>query len=271
MSPLSLDAVGVGLFAERMVLARASGAWRRRVAREETIEFAPAAPGVPQWQPAVDALAAQAASGVFARARVTLVLSNRFVRYALVPASAALAAEEEMLALARHRIAHACGSDDDQWEARLSPGAPGESRLACAIERKLLDALQACMRPLGGRYASLQPHLMASFNRVRSRLGRNAVWLAVAEPGMLCLALLEDAAWRSVHAFKVGADWDSELPEILDRELCLMEGETDCDRVVVFAPESPPLALPRASKWRFAQLRAGVPAGAGAAFAEGGG
>jgi hypothetical protein len=248
------DKLGIALFPERMVLARASGGFRRRLVHKEIVAFAPPEPGRRPWQPAVDALAAKVAAGALAKADVTLVLSNRFVHYAVIPWSDSLGSKEEELAFARHCFARVHGSEADDWEIKLSSAKPGKSRLACAVEQPLIEALNACMGPLAGQYRSLQPHLMASFNGWRTRLGARPAWLVVAEPGLLCLALLQDGCWHNVRTIKVGADWISELPSVLAREECLVDSATPCDEVLLFAPDAvQPLVLD-AGKWRIKTL-----------------
>jgi hypothetical protein len=246
--------LGVALFPERLVIARASGGFRRRLEHKEILELPPAQAGVPPWRPAVDALAEKVATGELAHADVTLVLSNCFVHYTLVPWSEALGGKEEELAFARHCFARVYGSEVDAWALKLSPAGPGKPRLACGIEQELVDALSSCMTALGRRYRSLQPHLMASFNRARARLDERPTWLVVVEPGLLCLALVQDGRWQSLRTLKVGPDWIEQLPGILAREECLIDSPAECDQVLVFAPDAPDAVVPRAGKWRIEKL-----------------
>jgi hypothetical protein len=252
------DQLGIALFPERLVLARTSGGFRRRLLHKEIVALAPAEAGVPLWQPALDALAAKAAAGALARANVTVVLSNRFVHYTVVPFSDTLGSKDEELAFARHCFARVYGSETDGWELKLSSANPRKPRLACGVEQPLVEALNTHLRPLGSRYRSLQPHLMASFNNARGRIGERAAWLVVAEPGLICLALLQDGCWQSVHTIKVGADWVSELPGVLDREECLVDSQTECARVSVFAPDGPQEMVLQPGKWRVENLTPGL-------------
>jgi hypothetical protein len=262
--------LGIALFPERLVLARASGGFRRRLVHKEIVAFAPSEPGMPPWQPAVDALAAKVAAGALAKADVTLILSNRFVHYTVVPWSDTLGSKEEELAFARHCFARVHGSEADGWEIKLSSTKPRKPGLACAVEQSLIEALNMQMRPLASRYRSLQPHLMASFNRWHARFGRRPAWLVVAEPGLLCLALLQDGCWQGVRTVKVGADWIGELPGVLAREECLVDSATQCDEVLLFAPDAAQPLMLEAGKWRISKLLPtllpGMPAGADAPF-----
>ena len=175
MSLLWPDQLGVALYPERLLMARSSGGLRRSIKHKQIVAVAGGEAGAPIWQPAVDALASQVALGAMAGARVTLVLSNRFVHYASIPYSDALGSAEEQLAFVRHCFSRVHGSQADGWAIRLSQAGPGKARLACGVEQTLVDALAKVMAPLGSRYRSLQPHLMASFNRWRTRL--------IAQPG----------------------------------------------------------------------------------------
>ena len=270
MSPLWRKQVGIALYPGRLVLARASRGMRRRLEHKAIVELPPAQPGMPPWQPGVDALAEKVAAGELAKVDVTLVLSNCFVRYMLVPWSEALGGREEELAFARHCFAHVYGSEVEGWALKLGSAGPGQPRLACAIEQKLVDALSSCMAALGSRYRSLQPHLMASFNRARARLDERPAWLVVAEPGLLCLALVQDGNWQSVRTLKVGPDWIEQLPGMLAREECLIDSRAECDQVLVFAPDGPDTVAAQAGKWRFEKLVPslfpGTAAGADAPF-----
>ncbi len=254
MSLLWPDQLGVALFPDRLLLARASGRWRRRLVHKQIITLDAAAAGAPPWQAAVDALASQVAAGAMAGAAVTLVLSNRLVHYTPVPHSDALGSAEEELAFVRHCFARVHGSQADTWAIRLGQARPRKTRLACGVEQALVDALAKVMAPLGRGYRSLQPHLMASFNRWRDQLAARAGWFVVAEPGLLSIALLGDGGWHSVRTLKVGGDWPRELPGVLSREELLAGGDAQCEEVLLFAPDATQPLLLNPGKWRINML-----------------
>ena len=270
MSLLSPDQLGIALFPQRLLLVRSSGGLRRRLVHKEALAFAPAQAGVPAWQAATDALAQIISTTALPRAQVKLILSNHFVHYLVIPWRDGLSNQEEEWAYARHCFERVHGSDAAHWKLRLCSDTPGEPRLACAVEPALIEALRAHLGPLGRRYRSLQPHLMASFNSCRAQIGKGPTWLVVAEPGLLCLALLHDGRWHSINRVKVGPDWLNELPRLLEREEYLLEGARPCLDVVLIAPDAmQALALP-AGKWRFKTpmpaLLAGMSVGIDAPF-----
>jgi hypothetical protein len=143
------------------------------------------------------------------KADVTVVLSNHFARYTVVPPQADATAEEE-LALARFQFAKIHGERVRGWEVRISRAGDGP-RLACAIDASLLERLKACF-PKGGkaRLASVQPALMAAYNATRKRIPREGAWLLLTEPGRSCLARVAAKGWGSVQNGPE-SDWERQI------------------------------------------------------------
>jgi hypothetical protein len=213
------ERVEIGFYPDQLVLARGKAA--------ESITLTPAAPPEPRWRAGLDALATlEALSG----ADVTVVLSSFFVRYALVPASEALSSAAERLAFARHCLARIYGSVAEAWVVRLS----GE--VACGVDAHLVDGLRSALGVRGNRLRSVQPRLMAAFNRHRRELGEKASWFVDVEPGLASLALLASHKWQSLRSVKLRASWEEELPGLLAREACFVDTPADCPRIVHASP-----------------------------------
>lgn len=150
---------------------------------------------------------------------VTVVLSNHFVRYAIVAPQDNVTPQEE-LALARFQFARIHGERARGWEVRLSRPGSGP-RLACAIDASLLERLKACFPGAGkARLASVQPCLMAAYNRLRDRIPREGAWLLLTEPGRSCLARIATRGWASVHNSNE-TDWE----RMIERERSRAAGE----------------------------------------------
>jgi hypothetical protein len=147
--------------------------------------------GAEPWQ---GALAALRDLGFERPSRVTVLLSNHFVRYAVFPWSDALATEAEEQAYVRHQFARIHGERAQGWAFRWSDG------LAAAIDQGLLQALAPCFPPQGkARLVSVQPALMAAFNRARAAVPAAGAWLVMAEADRACVALHANGRWRSVQ------------------------------------------------------------------------
>lgn len=255
MSPLWRDRLCIGLSPLRLTIARIAGIWRSRLVHKNIIPVMHAEPGVIAWQPMLDALQEYVANGDTASADITLVLSSHLAHYTLVPWSELLAGEGEELAFARQCFADTYGNIADRWAIRLTDGSPGATRLACAVDRDLLEAIDAIMAPLGRRYRSLQPHLMKSFNAWRRRLRGKGAWLVIAEEGVLSLSLLENGEWQAVNTIKVDDSWPMELPFILEREGNLCHTDSECNQVFLFSAESADKVTCESDRWNIENLR----------------
>jgi hypothetical protein len=149
------------------------------------------------------------------RVDVTVVLSNHFVRYAVLPDHDGAATPEEELALARFHLTKIHGERVKGWEVRVS------ERLACAIDAALLEGIKKAFTGKGGvKLVSVQPRLMAAYNGARRRIPREGAWLVLAERGRTCLARIAAKGWASVHN-----GWETDAEELLERERSRASGE----------------------------------------------
>jgi hypothetical protein len=217
----------------------------------EWLAAAAAGPEAAPWRGAVQALATAlpARAGHAARARV--VLSNRLVRYALVPWSDALGDAEEEAAFARHCFERVYGEAAAQWELRVSDERDGLPKLASAVDAALPGALREVFAAAGVRLDSIQPSLMAVYNDYRRRLRGRHAWLALLEPGSLFLALLHQGRWARARSMRIGPGWGAELARILEREAFLAGPEAAARDVFVWACGLGDVKLPEIDRWQF--------------------
>jgi hypothetical protein len=225
------DQLRIGLGSKWIALAGYGRGFRPSLNRKEIIAVE-SSEDAASWQAAVDALPAALASQGRRRTDVTVILSNHFVRYALLPWNAALKTHSEWLALARHRFGTVHGPLAEDWVIRITETGRECPRIASAIDRTLLTALE---RNISGRAAlvSVQPYLMAAFNRLRALMGEASCWLVVEEPGRLTLALIENGVWRAIRTRRKDEFWRMTLSEILERESALLALEEPCTKVIV--------------------------------------
>jgi hypothetical protein len=186
------------------------------------------------WRPALEALRQilPAHKGDTA----SVILADQFVRYALLPWSDTLKTHEQWLALARHRFCAIHGPLANEWEIKFAETAPAGPRLACAVDRELVEELGAQFFPHGVRLASVQPYLVAAFNRVRHMTG-GSCWMVIEEPGRLTLALFLRGVWVAIRSRRADEHWRRVLPEIIERESAFLGLEETCTRVIVCAQD----------------------------------
>lgn len=185
----------------------------------------------------------------------TVILSNHFVRYVLVPWSDNLDDEAEQLDYARHCFGEVYGDTVAHWDIRLSPGEDGDVQLASAVDSRLLTALRHILSRYDIALESVQPHLMAAWNAAYPRIRRHNAWLALVEPGRLCLGLLRKGVWQCMRSLRIDDAWQIEMPKILQREACLLGLEETPREALVISPEDGLLQLPPDSGWVISRLR----------------
>jgi len=185
------------------------------------------------WRAAVDALPEILQSHKTREASV--VLADQFVRYALLPWSDAVKTPEQWLALARHRFGALHGAAAAAWDVKVTDTAPLGARLACAVDRELKESIVSAFVAAGVNLVSVQPFLVAAFNRIRQTIGNGSCWIVVEEPGRLTLALIQRGAWVAIRSRRSDERWRIVLPEILEREGAFLGLDQPCTRVIVCA------------------------------------
>jgi hypothetical protein len=251
------DELRILMTPEQVMLARIGRAitWtgvRRRLVEKKVI--ACTAFQGETWAAAVQVLEKMLA-GQAGRAFATVILSNHFVRYALLPWSDVPASEEEEMSYARHIFRQGYGAAADGWELRITSGRIGAPQLASAVDKDLPGELRAVFGRAGIVLESIQPHLMAACNACWTALrGRNA-WFALVEPGSLCLALLREGSWESVRTMRMDGDGRVALPLMLERESCLVESAAAIDEVLLWAPWMANAQVAGGKRWNFRRLQ----------------
>ena len=204
--------------------------------------------GEAQWQPALRALETGLATFAGSNMNATVVLSNYFVRYALIPWGNELSNDLEVQAYIRHYFSLTYGNDVGDWVLRLSTNGYGEMQVASAIDQGLLDGLDRVANVNGLRLTSAQPYLN-EFNQWRSRFNSPKVWFVLAEQGRLCISLLAQGKWLSLRMMKIDSTWLNRLPQLLDRELSLSDSGTERGVVFLIAPEVVDKSILPVSNW----------------------
>lgn len=267
MSLLSNSELCIVIYPEQLVLLNAAGKLtprgiKRHVHAQANIPCEAARDGDMPWSGAIRTLATSLPFFAKRHMKVTVILSNHFVHYVLVPWCDKLGGEKEEMAYARHCFAEVYGDAVDAWELRLNPDKAGVPALASAVDKTLLDELRGLLGRAGVDIRSIQPHLMAAHNICHASLqGRNA-WLALLEPGNLCLAMLQKGQWKWMRKMRIGEAWHEELPTILEREECLAGAEAAMDEVLLWAPHLHKKngldgsRIPLSTRWKFQHLQA---------------
>jgi hypothetical protein len=193
-------------------------------------------PNEADWRGAVAALPAVLAA--FKNHDVSVVLADQFVRYALIPWNAALKTEAQWMTLAHHRLTAVHGAAVTEWDIKLTETAPMGPRLACAVDRALVEELAASFVGANVRLTAVQPFLVAAFNRIRRTIGNGSCWLVVEEPGRLTLGFIQRGVWVAIRSRRADNRWRAMLPELIERESAFLALSEPCTRVIVCAQDA---------------------------------
>ncbi|HET7366284.1 MAG TPA: hypothetical protein VFJ70_22120 [Burkholderiales bacterium] len=169
------------------------------------------------------------------KGEAAVVLADQFVRYALLPYSETLKTREQWLALATHRFNTLHGPRAAEWQISVAETAPQGPRLACAVDRALVTQLMEVFAKANMRLVSVQPFLVAAFNRIRKTVGNGSCWIVVEEPGRLTLALIQRGQWIAIRSRRADSGWRNALPEILERESAFLGLAQPITRVIICA------------------------------------
>ncbi|MBI1425275.1 MAG: hypothetical protein GC149_17650 [Gammaproteobacteria bacterium] len=238
------EQIRIILHPTQVVLLRIGRGRAQTIVDKRVVACAPQRTGLPSWQNALTALMSALPDFHNGKSNVTVVLSNHFVRYVLVKHLDQVSSLKEEQALVQHHFTRIYGAAVAQWSLQVSPAQHRNCpRIACAIDRDLIDALRKLLQPTRHVLRSIQPYLMTAFNQYRRYLTASA-WLALVEDGVFCLARLEDSCWQTVKCIRTSDDWQNELTIQLEREELLLLGKTPVRErsrtpVFVFAPEYP--------------------------------
>jgi len=226
------NAVRIALTPDRVLYAR-YGRWRSRPLEEG--ELPVAINGGGSWQAAVAVLPELLARIAPRPVDTTVVLSNHFARFMVLEANVQLVNEDEWQAYASHQFEKNFGARVREWAICITGGRRGGRRLACAIDRALLDAIAAAFAQSPARLESVEPYLMTAFNHALTHIRATSFWFALQEPGRLMLGLVRDGHWHRVRSRRTSERWHEEIAPLIEHENAIAADDTACAEIVVSA------------------------------------
>jgi hypothetical protein len=228
------DSLVLAIYPDRIAWLRTAGMRQARITAKDVVSFfvdqqAP-------WRNALSALPEILNAAKAGGLRVTVLLSNRLFRYAIVSNPDSARTPDELDLLAQHAFERAHGDAVSGWDIRLSDSAPGQAALASALDREFVSALKDTVAVSGTRLISIQPYLMAAFNRHQRTLApRHGVFILV-EPERLTLLAWQNAGWHGVLQMHAMSDWRGDVGRALDRLAVTLELDEGYP-LYLFAPE----------------------------------
>lgn len=209
---------------------------------------------------AADALALLLQRPEVGRGDLSIVLSNHFVRYQVVPWSDAVSTPEELAALARVGFEKVFGGEAAGWQIEIAPEAAGKPRLAAAVASALVERLRSAAAGSRLRLKAMLPYLVSAYNRLGEPARHDDVLFVLAEPGRACLLVATGGHWRGVRT-SASEDTPEALAGLIERE-CQLLGLTDenTPQILVHAPQRARMPLPTIGGSVPRALAVGIPA-----------
>jgi hypothetical protein len=193
---------------------------------------------------------------------VRIVVSDHFLRYALVPWNESLVADSERLAFARLALNEIYGSMAEGWTVTLDQQPAGQPSFVCAMDRDLLQALRGLTDGRGLRLRAVNAALAERIDRHRSALRDQVFCLASLEPARLTLAFRNEAGWLAVRTRRVNGNPLEALSSVLRQEAAAA-GAADGGTLYMIVDAATPRSSFSLPSWKVTRLDDGV-AGAAA-------
>lgn len=176
------------------------------------------------WAAACKALADAMTENLQRHMRISVVLSDRLVRYQVLPWRDGVVSRAEWRAYALHSFESAYGEVSRTWRLRIDLVPPGQPSLACAIDADLIEALRTIAGASASRLVAVRPNFVSLFNQRRAALRGSPLWFAVMEERSLCLGMLENGVWRAVRNESAPDGWLAALPGMVGRTQFMVGG-----------------------------------------------
>lgn len=171
------------------------------------------------WQPAVQSLQGLLEQTAWQQADLWLVLSNEYVRYAVVAIDPKLKHVSARDAYARLQMEQRFGEMIDKWALKISY-CSRNAAVVSAVEHSLLEEIERIALNKV-RWVSLQPHLMTVYNRLPSSADAQVTALLLAEHDRLLLALFDKNGWHSVINRRVAVIDSAAVQGLINSEMAI--------------------------------------------------
>jgi hypothetical protein len=253
VSLLWRDRIQVFLAPGRVDLVRSSRGIKSKHA-DRHVRACTQVPGVPVWEPPLAQLKQLTEDG--AGTEISIVISNHFVRYAVIPPQSKIETPAELHAYAAFQMREVYGERTAAWSLSISSWDPGTGAVCAAMAHSLIEQLHELAAQHKMRLQGIEPYLTGAFDHWHNRFDNSRAWFALLEAGRLCLASLEDGAWRRISNQRMWRNAEDELLAALEREALLFSmGRDAVEQVYLFAPEHPELRLPNDCGWQIVPLQ----------------
>lgn len=218
MSPSWRKQLHIGFSPDGVTLCVQAKGFRPALPAETVLPCVPGDAGE-LWRSPLQALEDWLQANPQAGSTVTVVLSNRLVRYAVLSWSDAVRGEAEIRSLAQAVLTGIYGEAAASWTTAAAVAGYGQPMLAAATDAALLAALRQLCEAHGLSLQSVRPWLTEAYSWLCPETGAETALFATEESGQLCLLGFRDGVLHS--AGKEYAVSDDEITVALQRQKLL--------------------------------------------------
>jgi len=176
-----------------------------------------------QQQVIIQALAQVLTSEQWRGLAASVVLSNHYAHFIVIPWNTELVAENERQAFMLHCFTQAYGEAAKTWNLRMSNSSFGKAAIASAIPQSFLQELHTVFSGSGMVLTAVHPHIMLAVNQTLSEVKKRhqvaSFWLVTILAGQICLALYESGQWRSIKNVTLDVDVSAQVGALIRREM----------------------------------------------------
>lgn len=231
MSPLWRSRLEIVISPEYVTLTKFARGLKPKVENMREIMIDASSPFLAQ--PMLEKLSQVLAEPELRADEVAVVLSNKLVRFAAIPANPQLKTYAEQIAFSRHILTQTYGSIAAGWELRLHRQEGNSVWVVAAVDRSLIDGIRQIFISLDINLHSISPAWVTAFNQFQKAFQSEVSWFVMNDNGYSLITLLDAAKVRSivgVHHRDI-----SEIPTLLDRENLASSLPSPCHRVLLYA------------------------------------
>ncbi len=185
---------------------------------------------------------------------LSITLSNHFVRYVTLPPQAEIATPEEVKSYANFRMRDIYAERMNSWALSVSEWDPMTGAICAAIPQALMAQLDDMAARHQCKIKEIEPYMASVYDRWQKLLSGTKIYLAVIEAGRICVAILSNGVWHSIRNQRILHNTAEELLAVLDQEAIFFGNKEAMERVHLFAPEHPELALPMNCGWNIVSI-----------------
>lgn len=153
----------------------------KKVLRTLAIESASAEKS--SWLPVLSELEKSAAA--LAKNKVKFVISNNYIRYAVLPWQEDVFSQQDWQSLAENNMRERYGNVVDSWKVTVAMQGYGKPLLVSAIDQSLLARIETIAKQFSWQIESIEPALMTVVNHYKNKIKKSSLLMLVEKQGLL--------------------------------------------------------------------------------------